>query len=84
MDAKNELDIMKIIEKDDLELLNNTTLENQQTYVPRTIEELEKDDNSKKPALSYTLTFHTGAEIKILEKHYAEQKLMSTTKNKKN
>ena len=23
MDAKNELDIMKIIEKDDLELLNN-------------------------------------------------------------
>jgi hypothetical protein len=67
-----------------LELLNNTTLENQQTYVPRTIEELEKDDNSKKPALSYTLTFHTGAEIKILEKHYAEQKLMSTNKNKKN
>ena len=66
------------------ELLNNTTLQNQQIYVPRTIEELENEYSSNSSALSYTLTFHTGEEIKILEKHYAEQKLMSATKNKKN
>ena len=50
------------------------TLHSQPIHAPRTIEELLKDDNSNSPALSYTLTFHTGEEIKLLEKYYLEKK----------
>lgn len=63
------------------ETLCNQTIK-EETYIHKTIEELEKDDNSNAPALSFTLTFHTGEEIKLLEKYYKEQNLLSTKKTK--
>ena len=65
------------------ELIYNQQKQNENVYIPRTITELEKDDISNSPALSFTLTFHTGEEIKILEKYYAEQKLITNKKKLK-
>ena len=74
-----EFDIPTDIEHE--ELLYNNALKNEKMYNPRTIEELEINDTSNSPALSFTLTFHTGEEIKILEKYYAQQKLSIIKKN---
>lgn len=63
------------------ETVYNQTIKDE-TYIHKTIEELEKDDNSNAPALSFTLTFHTGHEIKLIEEYYKEQKLLSNTKTK--
>jgi hypothetical protein len=52
----------------------------QNKIMPRTITELEYNDNSNSPVVSYTLTFHTGEEIKMLEKHYLENKLNNNKK----
>lgn len=56
------------------EILQNNILNNEHLYKHKTLEELEKDDNSNAPALSFTLDFHTGEEIKILEKYWSENK----------
>jgi|688.fasta_scaffold524792_2 hypothetical protein len=63
-----------------IETIKSKNIKNQ-IHIPKTIEELVKDDNSNSPALSYTLTFHTGEEIKLLEKYYLEQKIISKNKN---
>lgn len=79
-DPSIEFDIP--IDIDYKEIHKNNTLNDNQIYKTRTIEELEKDDNTNSPALSFTMTFHTGDEIKILEKHWSNNKIHHNKKCK--
>jgi len=77
-----EFDVPTDIE--DNERISSEKLKNENEYLPRSIEEMERDDNTNAPALSFRMTFHTGEEIKEIEQYYAELKLQQTepTKNR--
>ena len=62
------------IDLENKEQLSKNQVNSEKEYIHRTIGEIEKDDNTNGPALSFRLTFHTGEEIKEIERCYAERK----------
>jgi hypothetical protein len=62
------------IDLENKEQISNNQVNSEKEYIHRTINEMENDDNTTRSALSFRLTFHTGEEIKEIERYYAEQK----------
>jgi len=62
------------IDLENKEQISNNQVNSEKEYIHRTIHEMENDDNTNGPALSFRLTFHTGEEINEIERYYAEQK----------